>query len=112
MRGTGRDAAVVEIDDAARDRERVLNHGPVVFIHRRLFRRQMRDALRRCLNFFQQRSDGRRRKRGQTEAFAGERKKVAATNTDIFRLQICHRRLSLVLSAQLNVIGIRAALSW
>ena len=39
----GTDAAVVQIDDAARDGEGVLNRRPVVFIHRRLFRRQMRD---------------------------------------------------------------------
>ena len=74
----GRNAAVVQVDDAARDGERVLNDGPVVFVHGRLFRRQMRDGFRRGFDVFQQRRDRCGRKRGQAEAFAGERKKVAS----------------------------------
>src|ERR1043165_3864181 len=38
----GTDTAVVQVDDAARHGESILDRRPVVFIHRRLFRRQMR----------------------------------------------------------------------
>ena len=74
----GRNAAIVQIDDATRDAERVLNDGPVVFIHGRLFRRQVRHGLRRRFDVSQQRGDRRRRKRGQAEALACEGKKIAA----------------------------------
>ena len=36
---TGRHAAVIQIDDAARDAERVLDGGPVIFVRRHFFRR-------------------------------------------------------------------------
>ena len=55
----GRHSAIVEIDDAARDSERVLNDGPVIFIHRRLFRRQMGNTFARSHNFAEQGSDRR-----------------------------------------------------
>ena len=69
---TGRNAAIVQVDDAARNAERVLNGGPVIFVRGRFFRGEMRDVLRRCFDIFQQRRDRCRRKRSQTEAFAGE----------------------------------------
>ena len=46
----GRDTTVVQIDNAAGDGERVLNRSPVVFVHCRLFGRQMRHTLRRRLD--------------------------------------------------------------
>ena len=46
----GRDAAIVQVDNAACDTERVLDNGPVVFIRGRFFRREMRDSLRRCFD--------------------------------------------------------------
>ena len=52
---TGRDAAVVQIDHAARDREGLLNLKPEVFIHRGLFRREMRDRFGCRMNLGQQR---------------------------------------------------------
>ena len=69
---TGRHAAVVEIDYAARDGKGILNRRPIVFVHRRLFRRQMRDAPGCRLNGSEQRSDSSGRKRGQAQAFARE----------------------------------------
>ena len=42
----------------------------------------MRHALGRGCDGFQQRRDRGRRQRGQTEAFAGERKKVASSDAD------------------------------
>src|SRR3712207_8369987 len=42
----GRDAAVVEVDDPARHRERLLNLEPEVLVARRLLTREVRDARR------------------------------------------------------------------
>ena len=50
---TGRHAAVIQIDDAARDAERVLNGGPVIFVSCRFFRRETRNGLRRCFDIVQ-----------------------------------------------------------
>ncbi len=46
----GRNAAVVQVDDPAGDAEGFLDGGPVVFVQGRFFRREMRDALRRCFD--------------------------------------------------------------
>src|SRR5262249_45639215 len=73
---TGRHAAVVQIDDSARDAERVLDSRPVIFASSSFFWREMRNGFRRCLNISQQRSDRCRRKRSKTEALAGERNEV------------------------------------
>src|SRR6185503_8569782 len=71
-----RDTAIVEIHNTTRDRERILNDGPVIFIHRDLLRRQVRNTSRRRFDFFEKRSkrwDGERRK---PKTLAGQRKKI------------------------------------
>src|SRR5207248_8808058 len=75
----GRNAAVVQVDNATRYGESVLNDGPILFYHGGLLRCQIRHALGRGCDGFQQRRDRGRRKRGQTEAFAREQKKVASS---------------------------------
>jgi hypothetical protein len=84
-----RNAAVVQIDDAARDGERILDDGPVVLIRPRLLRRHVCDCFRRGFNVFQQRIDGCGRKCGETETFAGERKKTASRAHLQASLRIC-----------------------
>ena len=46
----GRDAAVVQVNDPARDAERVLNRGPIIFIRSGFLRRKMRDGFSRGVN--------------------------------------------------------------
>ena len=49
----GRNAAVIQVDDPARNAERVLDGRPVIFVGGRFFGREMRDGLRRCLDVSQ-----------------------------------------------------------
>src|SRR5688572_11087991 len=58
---TRRDAAVVQVDYAACNGEGVLNDRPVVFIHRDLFGREVRDASAGRFELFKQHADSRHR---------------------------------------------------
>ncbi len=46
----GRNAAVVQVDDATRDAEGILDGGPMVLVHGRFLGREMRDVLCRCFD--------------------------------------------------------------
>src|SRR5207248_7005404 len=101
-----RNAAVIQVDDAARDSERILNDGPVILIHGRFFRGQMSYCLRRGFDGFQQRRDCCGRKRGQTEAFAGKGKKAASRPLTKHRRWNRHKMESGAGSYQLSVEGL------
>ena len=49
----GRHAAVIQVDDPARDAERFLDGSPVIFVGGRFFRVEMRDGVGRGLDVFQ-----------------------------------------------------------
>ena len=48
-----RNAAVIQVDDAAGYAERVLDGGPVIFVRRRFLRREMRNILGRSFDVSQ-----------------------------------------------------------
>ncbi len=73
-----RHTAVIQIHDAACDGERILDHWPVIFVHRSLFWCEVSYTSSCSFDFFSERSDRWNRKRGESKTFSSLREELSS----------------------------------